>query len=440
MRHGEINHDTTMPHDIEDLLVRRAKAMGPAYRLFYDDPLVAVRAEGVWIYDAQGCAHLDAYNNVASLGHSHPRVLRALQDQAATLATHTRYVDRTVISYLERLLSTFPAPLARAMLTCTGSEANDLALRIATAATRGTGVIVTQTAYHGVTAAVAQISPSLGDGVPLGMHVRAVPAPLSVSSCKADAIGQTFARGVGEAIKDLQRHGISPAALIVDTIFSSDGVLPDPCGFLRPAVDVIRSAGGLFIADEVQAGFGRTGDALWGFARHGLMPDLVTLGKPMGNGYPIAGLVARPELIDAFASTSRYFNTFGGNAVACATAMAVLEVIEDDGLVENARRVGGLLKQGLLERARASRLLGEVRGVGLFVGVDVVSPETGAADAAIARQLVNRMRANSVLISATGPRGNVLKIRPPLVFTEENVAFFLDRLDRSLHGLEQQVV
>lgn len=410
--------------------------MGPAYRLFYDDPLVAVRAEGVWIYDAQGCAHLDAYNNVASLGHSHPRVLRALQDQAATLATHTRYVDRTVISYLERLISSFPAPLSRAMLTCTGSEANDLALRIATAATRGTGVIVTQTAYHGVTAAVAQISPSLGEGVPLGLHVRAVPAPLSVSSSKEDAIGQAFAHGVVEAIKDLQRHGISPAALIVDTIFSSDGVLPDPCGFLRPAADAIRSAGGLLIADEVQAGFGRTGDGLWGFSRHGLLPDLVTLGKPMGNGYPVAGVVARPELIDAFALTSRYFNTFGGNAVACATAMAVLDVIQDDGLVENARRVGALLKQGLQERARANGMLGEVRGAGLFIGVDVVSPETGAADAALARQLVNRMRANSVLISATGPRGNVLKIRPPLVFSEENVNFFLDRLDRSLHGLE----
>lgn len=410
--------------------------MGPAYRLFYDDPLVAVRAEGVWIYDAQGCAHLDAYNNVASLGHSHPRVLRALQGQAATLATHTRYVDRTVISYLERLISSFPAPLSRAMLTCTGSEANDLALRIATAATRGTGVIVTQTAYHGVTAAVAQISPSLGEGVPLGLHVRAVPAPLSVSSSKEDAIGQAFAHGVVEAIKDLQRHGISPAALIVDTIFSSDGVLPDPCGFLRPAADAIRSAGGLLIADEVQAGFGRTGDGLWGFSRHGLLPDLVTLGKPMGNGYPVAGVVARPELIDAFALTSRYFNTFGGNAVACATAMAVLDVIQDDGLVENARRVGALLKQGLQERARANGMLGEVRGAGLFIGVDVVSPETGAADAALARQLVNRMRANSVLISATGPRGNVLKIRPPLVFSEENVNFFLDRLDRSLHGLE----
>ncbi|WP_281081920.1 aspartate aminotransferase family protein [Variovorax paradoxus] len=420
----------------QDLLTRRASTMGPAYRLFYDEPLVATRAEGVWIYDAQGHAHLDAYNNVASLGHSHPKVLRALQRQAATLATHTRYVDRTVIDYLERLLGNFPLPLTRAMLTCTGSEANDLALRIACAATGGTGVIVTQTAYHGVTTAVAHISPSLGDGVPLGAHVRTVPAPQAISACEPEAVGPAFARGVVDAIADLRRHGIVPAALIVDTIFSSDGVRPDPRGFLQPAADAIRAAGGLFIADEVQAGFGRTGDTLWGFARHGLVPDLVTLGKPMGNGYPIAGVVARADLVDAFAATSRYFNTFGGNAVACATAMAVLGVIEDEGLVENARRVGTLLRQGLQERATRHRLLGDVRGAGLFLGVDVVAPGSAAPDAAGAQRLVNRLRAHRVLISATGPDGHVLKIRPPIIFSEENAAFFLERFDRALLDLD----
>lgn len=406
--------------------------MGPAYRLFYDKPLIASRAEGVWIYDAENRPHLDAYNNVASVGHCHPRVVQALCRQAATLATHTRYVDRTVIDYLERLLGRFPAPLERAMLTCTGSEANDLALRIAGAATHGTGIIVTQTAYHGVTSAVAQMSPSLGDGVPLGVHVRAVPPPGMRPNEDADAVGRRFAAGVSEAIADLQRHGIRPAALIVDTIFSSDGVLCDPRGFLQPAVAAIRSAGGIFIADEVQPGFGRTGESMWGFERHGLVPDIVSLGKPMGNGYPIAGIVARPDLVDAFAATSRYFNTFGGNPVACAAAMAVLDVIENEHLVENAARVGGLLKQGLSRLSLRHPMLGEVRGAGLFIGVDIVSCESRAPDAAGARMLVDTLRSKGVLIAATGPYGHVLKIRPPLVFSEENVGFFLDRMHESL--------
>ena len=426
--------------DTVSLMERRRRVMGPAYRLFYDAPLFASRAEGVWIYDSQGHPHLDAYNNVASLGHCHPKVIAAIARQAATLATHTRYVDRIVIDYLERLLATFPAPLERAMLTCTGSEANDLALRIACAATRATGIIVTKTAYHGVTSAVAQISPSLGEGVPLGPHVRVVEPPLSTAVAEPASVGPTFARGVAAAIADLRRHGIQPAALIVDTIFSSDGVFTDPQGFLEPAVSEIRSAGGLFIADEVQAGFGRTGGGMWGFARHGLVPDIVSLGKPMGNGYPVAGVVARPDLVDAFAATSRYFNTFGGNPVACAAAMAVLDVIEGDRLIEHARSVGNRLKNGIQEVARNSRALGDVRGIGLFIGADVVAPGSGLPDAPRAQLLVNKLRAKGVLIAATGPKGNVLKIRPPLVFTNENTDFFLQRFGETLREIERMHV
>lgn len=413
------------------LVERRARALGPAYRLFYETPVHLVRGEGVWLYDRAGTAYLDAYNNVACVGHCHPRVVEAMVGQAAMLATHTRYLHEGILGYAERLLATFPDELGHVMFTCTGSEANDLALRIAGEHTGGTGVIVTENAYHGVTARVAELSPSLGAGVPLGAHVRTVPAPDPARHGADPAAG--FAAAVQAAIDDLLRHGIRPAALLADTIFSSDGVFADPAGFLAPAVAAIRSAGGIFIADEVQPGFARTGDAMWGFLRHGIVPDLVSLGKPMGNGYPVAGLVARPEVVAAFGAKARYFNTFGGNAVAAATAMAVMDVIEDEGLLANARDTGAYLAGGLRDLAARHDCIGAVRGAGLFIGADIL--RDGVADAALAGQIVNRLREAQVLISATARAGNVLKIRPPLVFGREHADIFLDRMGRVLAAL-----
>jgi 4-aminobutyrate aminotransferase-like enzyme len=409
------------------LVARRARALGPAYRLFYETPVHLVRGEGVWLYDAAGEAYLDTYNNVASVGHCHPRVVEAMARQAATFASHTRYLHETILAYSERLLATFPPELGHLMFTCTGSEANDLALRIAREHTGGTGVIVTENAYHGVTFAVAGCSPSLGAGVPLGEHVRTVPAP---DPAHGGRTGEVFAKAVGAAIDDLRRHGIRPAVLIVDTVFSSDGVIPDPAGFLAPAVAAIRAAGGLFIADEVQPGFGRTGAGMWGFARHGIVPDMVSLGKPMGNGYPVAGLVLRPEVVAEFGAKGRYFNTFGGNAVAAATAAAVLDVIEGEGLIANARTTGAHLDGGLRALATRFPALGAVRGAGLFIGADIVTD--GAPDAALAHRIVNDLRAARVLISATGRTASTLKIRPPLVFTPEHADIFLERLARVL--------
>ena len=236
------------PQD-QDRVARRTRLLGPAYRLFYETPVHLVRGEGVWLYDAEGKAYLDCYNNVASLGHCHPHVVAATARQSAIYASHTRYLNDTVLDYAERLLATFPEALNHVMFTCTGSEANDLALRIAFAQTGGTGVIVTQNAYHGVTHAVSGLSPSLGSGVALGQHVRTIPAPDPAQM--AGDLGQAFAAAVQGAVDDLVRHGIKPAVLIVDTVFSSDGVFADPAGFLQPAVDVIRKSGGLFIADEV---------------------------------------------------------------------------------------------------------------------------------------------------------------------------------------------
>jgi len=416
------------------LLGRRAVSMGSAYRLFYERPVHFVRGEGVWLFDPEGRPYLDAYNNVACVGHCHPRVVAAVARQAAVLNTHTRYLTEGVVAYAERLTSLFPAGLDNVMFACTGSEANDLAIRIAKTFTGRRGFVVTELAYHGGTEAVAAMSPSLGRAVPVGQHVRLAPAPDS-HNIPRDEMASTFARGVRAAIADLERHGVPPAALLVDTIFASDGIFADPAGFLGEAVEAIHEAGGLFIADEVQAGFGRTGDRMWGFERHEVSPDLVTLGKPMGAGYPLSGVVARPEVIEAFGSRSRYFNTFGGSPVACAAGQAVLDVIEDDGLLANAQRVGTLFREALGHLFRRHEIIADVRGAGLFIGVEVAAAGAAPRSAVLAAAIVNGMRERGVLISSTGPRGDVLKIRPPLVFSEPDVAYFIERLQSVLEGL-----
>ena len=417
--------ETAGPLDAElrRIIERRAKLLGPAYKLFYRNPIQIVRGEGVHLFDADGRAYLDAYNNVPSVGHCHPRVVEAIARQAATLNTHTRYANGLLLDYAERLLATFPAEIGHVMFTCTGSEAVDLALRIARFRTGGEGTIITANAYHGVTTAAAEISPSLGPAVPLGRSVRTVAPPPSepAATAAAEQAGQAFATRVSDAIADLRRHGVKLAAFIADSLFSSDGILPDPAGFLRPVVDVVHDAGGLYIADEVQPGFARTGDAMWGFQRHGIVPDLVVMGKPMGNGMPIAGVASRPEVIEEFGQKIRYFNTFGGNSVCVAAAAAVLDVIQAEGLQENARAVGRYLLDAFQDIADGTPRISAVRGVGLYAGVDFVRPGTTEPDGDAAIAVVNGLRDRHVLISATGPHGNTLKIRPPLPFARTHV-------------------
>ncbi|MDC7699469.1 aspartate aminotransferase family protein [Vogesella indigofera] len=429
----------SLPAREQALIQRRQQVLGQAYRLFYEQPLHVVRGEGVWLYDADGNAYLDVYNNVASVGHSHPRVVDAIARQAATLNTHTRYLNDIILDYAERLLATLPAATSQAMFTCTGSEANDLALRLAANYSGGAGVIVTSHAYHGVTSSVAACSPAFGHNVPLGVHVRTVPAPDAYrypDDDEGEDVGARFTRHVEQAIADLQRHGIRPAALLVDTLFTSDGVFAEPAGFLAGAVDAIRAAGGLFIADEVQAGFARSGSHFWGFQRHGVTPDIVTMGKPMGNGHPIAGLTARPEIIDAFGRQVRYFNTFGGNPVSCVAGLAVLDIIRDEGLQQNARDTGAYLKAGFDTLAAKHALIGDVRGAGFFLGVELVTDRQRktAATAETAR-IVNALRQRQILISATGPAGNILKVRPQLPFSRANADQLLATLDEVLAGL-----
>ncbi len=419
----------TLDPELRRIVQRRASLLGPAYRLFYANPVRIVRGEDVHLFDADGQAYLDAYNNVPSVGHCHPRVVAAVARQAATLNTHTRYASELILDYAERLLATYPAEIGQVMFTCTGSEAVDLALRIARFHTGAEGVVITANAYHGVTAAAAEISPSLGPAVPLGRPVWTVAPPAATESVTA------FAGRVRTAVADMNRHGVRLAAFIADSLFSSDGILPDPAGCLRPVADVVHEAGGLYIADEVQPGFGRTGEAMWGFQRHGVVPELAVMGKPMGNGMPIAGVAARPEILAEFGNKIRYFNTFGGNSVCIAAAAAVLDVIEAEGLLENARDTGIYLRATLDAIAAGTPRIGAVRGAGLYAAADFTDPGTGEPDGDAALRVVNGLRERRVLISATGPHGSTLKIRPPLPFAYPHVDRLAEALTDTLRTL-----
>lgn len=412
---------------LEDpLIVARDRVLGPAYRLFYDKPVHLVRGLGTKLFDADGNDYLDAYNNVASVGHCHPHVIDLVTRQLSALNTHTRYLHEGIVDYSQRLLATFPDIGAggsyQVMYACTGSEVNDLALRVAAMHTGATGVIVTEEAYHGNTEAVTAISPSIGGSTVLGRHVRTVSPRLEATE-------------VAAAISDLQENGFGVSALIVDTIFSSDGIYPDP-SVLAPAVAAVRAAGGVLIADEVQPGFGRTGAGMWGFTRHGVVPDLVTMGKPMANGLPVAAMAARSDVLDDFASAVPYFNTFGGNPVSMAAAAAVLDIIEGERLIANAATVGGNLHAEVTRLAADHPRIGEVRGAGLYLGVEVLDA-AGRPDRATARWIVNAMRERRVLISVCGGDGNVLKIRPPMVFSMPDVDRFVAELGEVLASLAE---
>ena len=417
--------------ELESVIARRQATFGASSVLVYQRPIRMVRAEGVWMFDADGRRYLDVYNNVASVGHCHPRVVEAIAKQAATLNTNTRYLYDNVHDYAERLLKTFPARLSNIVFTCTGSESNDLALRLTKSFTGGAGFVVTETAYHGNTEAVTEVSPSSFKTRTVPPHVRTVPPP-DLYRHPTNDLGARFAEEIAEAIADLKRNGVKFGGLLVDSIFSSDGIYADPAGFLKQAVDVVHKAGGLFISDEVQPGFGRTGTAMWGFQRHSVEPDIVTMGKPMGNGFPVGGVVTRPEILEAFCETTGYFNTFGGNPVAAAAGLAVLEVIEDEGLVENAKEVGGYFRSGLQEMASRHPSIGDVRSAGLFIGIEFSLPGTTDPDAAAASYAINALKERGVLIGAAGAYGNVLKVRPPLCFSRDNADFFLETFDAVL--------
>jgi 4-aminobutyrate aminotransferase-like enzyme len=419
------------------LLQRRHALMGRAYRLFYDEPLHLVRGEGVWLWDADGRKYLDMYNNVPHVGHCHPRVVQAICGQAALLNTHTRYLHEHVVGLAERLTALLPADLDTAMFCCTGSEANELALRIARTATGATGIVVTDFAYHGNTQAIYEITTESCPPEERPEYVVTVPVPDTYRGPhRGTDAGERYADYVRDAIGRLERRGLRPAAFIIDTIVSSGGVVTPPPGYLQRAASLVREAGGLFVADEVQPGFGRTGRHFWGFEAEDVVPDIVTMGKPMGNGHPVSAVVARGELVAGFGARGRYFNTFGGNPVSCAAALAVLDVIEEEALMLNALEVGGYLEAGLRRLAGAHECIGDVRANGLFVAVELVTERDQRAPATqLTGRVVNELRNRGVLTGSIGPHDNILKLRPPMVLTAPDAEFFLGVFDEVLAGL-----
>lgn len=421
------------------LLARRERLLGKNVSTFYNDPVHLVKGEGVWVWDAEGRRYLDCYNNVPHVGHCHPRVVEAIARQAATLNTHTRYLHEGILDYVERLTATFDDSLDTAILTCTGSEANDVALRMAQAVTGKTGVIATNFTYHGNTAAVSQLSIRMPPVGGYGGHVRHVPAPDGYRPLGGEG-GEAFTRAwteaLNEAIEDLKKSPFGFSALIVCPYFANEGFPQLPPGFLVSAAETVRKAGGLLICDEVQPGFGRTGTHFWGHQYAGITPDIVTMGKPMGNGHPIGGVVASTDTLNAFRKAFRYFNTFGGNPVSCAAASAVLDVLDDEKLMENARVVGEHARAGLSKLAEKHDLIGNVRGSGLFFGAELVLDRVTKEPAAeIATRVINAMRERGVLMGKLGVQQNATKIRPPMPFSKDNADMMLSVLDDVLSGL-----
>ena len=423
----EVKPDT----DTSELIARREKLLGPAYQLFYDDPVHLVKGEGVWLTDVDGNKYLDMYNNVPHVGHCHPHVVNALQKQIETLNTHTRYLHDNVLDYAERLTGKFPNELDVSMFSCTGSEANELALRIARTCTGGTGVIVCDFAYHGNTQAIYEISPEDIPQDEIPDFVISVPAPDTYrGEHRGDDAGEQYAAHIEVAIDTLRDRGVKPAAFVVDTIISSSGVVSTPPGYLKKAAELIRAAGGLFVADEVQPGFGRMGKTFWGYEVDDFVPDIVTMGKPMGNGHPLAATVIRTDIVERFSEKGSYFNTFGGNPVSCAAGLAVLDVIENEGLQQNALDVGQYLIDGLTDLATRHESIGEIRGSGLFLGVDLVNDhETREPATDLASKVINGLRRQGVLTGSIGPCENIIKLRPPMSFSVENADYFLEIVD-----------
>ena len=423
----------------EEAIARRRKVMGEKLYVFYDPPLHIVKGEGVWLTASDGKRYLDCYNNVPHVGHAHPYVAEAIARQARTLNTNTRYITDQAVEYAERLTELASHGLTSVTFVNSGSEANDLAWRMAKAFTGNTGGLAMEFAYHGVSESIDAFSPSNAPAHWNAPHVRLLPAPdvfRGPFGPQENDVGERYAALADPLIAELQDKGFGVAAAMVDSAFMTNGILDAPAGYLQAVVARLRKAGGLFIADEVQSGFGRMGPAFWGHAHHGVVPDFITIGKPAGNGYPLGAVITRPEILSHFLQFGPFFSTFGGNNVAGAAGMAVLDVIRDEKLLENSRDVGAYFRRELARLMGKHALIGDVRGVGLATGVELVHDRASKAPAGdVMHRLLNLIRDEGALVGGEGKFGNVLKIRPPIVFSRANADFAVAAVDRALARL-----
>lgn len=425
---------------VDEIVASRQQTLLPNLSISYSEPIKFVRGEGAYLIDHRGRAYLDCFNNVCHLGHAHPEVVEVLSHQAGLLNTNTRYLHDNIVEYSERLTATLPGDLAVASFVCTGSEANNLMLRMAEAHTGRREAVVLDWAYHGTTPELIELSPykykrNGGKGRPDHVFEAAIPdAYRAPADWAPEEITQRYVESVAEQLALMKRQGRLPAFFIAESIPSVAGQVFLPDGYLEEVYKLIRAEGGLCVADEVQVGFGRVGSHWWAFETQGVTPDVVTMGKPIGNGHPMAALVTTREVAASFNNGMEYFNTFGGNPVSCAVGLSVLNVIEREGLRENARVVGDYILSGLRRLMEKYEVIGDVRGMGLFLGVELVTDRRSKQPATeVARRVANRAKDLGILMGTEGPFDNVLKMRPPMIFSKDNADYLLDVLDQAIN-------
>lgn len=430
---NELKTSTSIPN--EDLIQYRKQHLGKSLSLQYKTPLKMVRGDGVWLIDHLGKKYLDTVNNVAHVGHEHPNVVKAGQQQMAVLNTNSRYLHENINELAKELIETLPPELNVLHFVNSGSEANELAIRMAKANTGKKDIIASEVGYHGNTNICVDISSYKfdgkgGNGAPEHTHIFPLPDTFR-GKYRGENTADQYAEEVQKCIDSIHQKGRGVGAFIIEPIISCGGQIELPKGFLSKAYESIRNAGGLCISDEVQVGCGRMGKTFWGFQLHDVVPDIVTIGKPLGNGHPLAAVACTQEVADKFANGMEYFNTFGGNPVSCAIGTEVLRTVKREKLQENALEVGEYLKTKLKTLQKEFPIIGDVRGQGLFLGIELVDSELNPL-ADQTDYLANRMKDHGILMSTDGPDHNVLKIKPPMVFSKENAEDVLYCLQRIL--------
>jgi len=422
-----------------DIIKKRRRYLAPSFSLSYQEPLHIVKGKGQYLYDVNGKKYLDAVNNISHVGHCHPKVIEAANRQNKKLNTNTRYLHESILNYAENLTSTLPNSLEVCYFTNSGSESNDLALRIARLFSNSKESIVLSSAYHGHTASLIDVSPYKfhgdgGRGKPHFVHIIPVPDKFRGEHiAKGKSIRRYYIQLLKDTIKKIQQRGKQLSLFIIEPVMGCGGQIMIPRSFMVEAFQIVNEAGGLCIVDEVQIGFGRLGSHFWGFQMSGVVPDIITLGKSIGNGHPLSVVITKKNIADIFNNGMEYFNSFGGNPVSCEIGQAVLDIIKEEKLQENASSIGYHLLDGLRNIQNKYNIIGDVRGRGLFIGIELIKDMDNLVPAVDEAEIVvNAMKDKGILISSDGPDHNVLKIKPPLVFNKKNADYFLESFEAVL--------